>query len=185
MIGNDIIDLQVALSESIVLQQRRLDKICTLAEQRYIRQAENPWQAFWLIWTRKEACYKAFQRLHYIHSFCPHQIENQIDTSVILSDTICFRGKQFFVQTAIDGSKIHSICSSSEERLKEIHVLDDLQELLYLFDFKKDTKGLPFLQTKNNHRRIPVSKSSHGAFTAYALFKADIANLDATALIYA
>lgn len=185
MIGNDIIDLQVALSESTVLQQRRLDKICTLAEQRYIRQAENPFQTFWLIWSRKEACYKSFQRDNYIHSICPHQIENQFDSSGMLSETISFRGKQFFVQTAIDGSKIHSICSSSEERLKEIHVLDDLQELLYLFDFKKDTNGLPFLQTKNNHRRIPLSKSSHGAYKAYALFKADIANLDSTALIYA
>ncbi len=185
MIGNDIIDLQVVRSESIVLQQRRLDKICTLAEQRYIRQAENPWQAFWLIWTRKEACYKAFQRNNYIHSICPHQIENQIDPAGILSETICFRGKQFFVQTAIDGSKIHSICTSTPERLKDIHVLDDLLELLYLFDFKKDTNGLPFLQTKNNHRLIPVSKSSHGAFTAYALFKTDIANLDSTTLVYA
>ncbi|WP_298148703.1 4'-phosphopantetheinyl transferase superfamily protein [Flavobacterium sp.] len=185
MIGNDIIDLQFALSESIVLQQRRLDKICTLAEQRYIRQAENSWQTFWLIWTRKEACYKAFQRDNYIHSICPHQIENQFDSSGMLSESISFRGKQFFAQTAIDGSKIHSICSSSEERLKEIHVLDDLQEVLYLFDFRKDTNGMPFLQTKNNHRRIPISKSSHGAFTTYALFKADIANLDATALIYA
>ncbi|MFY7666596.1 4'-phosphopantetheinyl transferase family protein [Flavobacterium sp.] len=185
MIGNDIIDLQFALSESIVLQQRRLDKICTVAEQRYIRESENPWQTFWLIWTRKEACYKAFQRLHYIHSFCPHQIENQIDTSGMLLPLILFRNKKFFARTTMNQVKIDTVCASSQALLTDITTVSDLKEILQLTDFKKDNNGIPYLQARNIKQQFPVSKSSHGAYKAYALFKADIANLDATALIYA
>ncbi len=176
MIGNDVIDLRAVPNKRIVLEKRRLEKLCTSDEIRFILQSENPNETFWNIWTKKEACYKAYQRINYIHSFCPQQIENEMNTIENLITKVHFRNTLFFAETTIKGVKLHSVCADSQESLKEICVLDDLEKVRYLYDFHKDANGIPSLQTKNGNDCFPISKSSHGAFTMYAFFKKDKKN---------
>lgn len=174
MIGNDVIDLRAVPSERIVLGKRRLEKLCTSEEIRFIFHSENPNETFWNIWTRKEACYKAYQRIKYIHSFCPQQIENEMNTAENLSSKVHFRNTLFYTKTTINGAELHTVCAHLEENLKEICVLDDLEKVRYMAHFQKDANGIPFLLTQNGNDHFPISKSSHGAFTVYAFLRTDI-----------
>jgi len=57
MIGNDIVDLELALKESNWKRKGFLNKIFTNEEQLLISSAINPEIMVWNLWSRKEAAY--------------------------------------------------------------------------------------------------------------------------------
>ena len=58
MIGNDIVDLKRITANW--KRPRFLDKTFTLGEQVYIQNSKNKHQMVWLLWSMKEAAYKAY-----------------------------------------------------------------------------------------------------------------------------
>ena len=62
MIGNDIVDLELAAVQSNWRRKGFLEKVFTASEREIISSGEDPDLTVWLLWSMKEAAYKAHQR---------------------------------------------------------------------------------------------------------------------------
>ena len=71
MIGNDVVDIQLAKIESNWQRKGYLDKIFTENEQIYISNSLEPDIAVWNLWTRKEAAYKIWNTQTGLRKFNP------------------------------------------------------------------------------------------------------------------
>ncbi len=85
MIGNDVIDLQLAGKESNWKRPQFLQKIFTLEEQRYLATAPNKDTAVWLLWSRKESAYKLVARMKKCRFFAPKRLVNTFNDSKIIN----------------------------------------------------------------------------------------------------
>ena len=79
MIGNDIVDLQLARKESNWQRPRFLQKIFTEEEQHFIHTSSDKDVAVWLLWTGKESVYKIIARLEKRRFFAPKKIVCLLD----------------------------------------------------------------------------------------------------------
>lgn len=75
MIGNDIVDLELARYNSRWQEQRFLDKLFTVEEQDFIRSDNHQFQNIWRLWTMKESVYKITSRAEGIVRFNPKDFE--------------------------------------------------------------------------------------------------------------
>ena len=75
MIGNDIVDLNLAKTQSNWKRKGYLDKIFTENEQNLIFESENPTAKVWNLWSRKEAAYKIYNRSTNIRVFNPKKFD--------------------------------------------------------------------------------------------------------------
>jgi len=62
MLGNDIVDLDLAKTQSNWRRKNYLDKIFTTEEQLLISSAKRPDEMVWLLWSMKESAYKIYNR---------------------------------------------------------------------------------------------------------------------------
>ena len=62
MIGNDIVDLKKAKTDSNIFRPRYMHKVLSQNEQNLVLSSPNPEEEFWRLWTMKEIAYKPFQR---------------------------------------------------------------------------------------------------------------------------
>lgn len=75
MIGNDVVDIELAMRESNWRRPGYLDKVFTAKEQQLILQAANPDTTVWNLWSRKEAAYKIYNRQTGIRALNPLQLQ--------------------------------------------------------------------------------------------------------------
>lgn len=153
MIGNDVVDLILAKTESNWRRKGFLDKLYTASEQSLIQNANNQDEMVWLLWSIKESVYKAYQRINYNHGFYPIKIKIQslelVDAeyeSVIQLFDITFFGKSTIknqiIQTVVVERKI------------------DFEKVIYLdcVAYIKNKNGLPVEVLSGK----PISVSHHG-----------------------
>ena len=99
-IGNDIVDLNDAAKKDT--DPRFLKRVFTSAEQRLIKQSDDPHTVLWAIWAAKEAVFKAYQKQYPNYRFSPIQCQlteqaiikflTQPD-SRILNDAMCINNQ--------------------------------------------------------------------------------------------
>jgi phosphopantetheinyl transferase (holo-ACP synthase) len=75
LIGNDIIDLSVAKSESDWQRRGFLEKQFTENEQQLILAASNPFVLVWKFWSMKEAAYKVYAQQNEVRFFAPKKFD--------------------------------------------------------------------------------------------------------------
>lgn len=155
MIGNDIVDLDVARCQSNWQRKGFLDKIFTIKEQRLILDAENPELFVWNLWTRKEAAYKIFNRSTQIRAFIPLRIECNVINE--FEGTISINHQTYFSQTEITESSVYTIAASESVFFSKIQELSSEKHIL-----KED--GIPFLMDSFSNKKNPVSITHHGRF---------------------
>ncbi|SMD14161.1 4'-phosphopantetheinyl transferase family protein [Pedobacter nyackensis] len=152
MIGNDIVDLSIAAKESNWARTGYLEKIFTTAERFHIQVAKDPQIMVWLMWTMKEAAYKAYSRETKFRTFAPTLIccNNLILHDETASGDLFYEGKVFYSQSSIAQNYIHTIASEKASVLKDINPkISDYNE----FD--------------NSYRSThPASVSHHGHYLA-------------------
>lgn len=152
MIGNDVIDLELAKKESNWKRKGFLTKLFTSFEQELIAKATNQEEMVWMLWSMKESVYKAYQRINYNEGFYPTKIEileiNAKNESIIQLFGTLFYGKT----------------SSNSDFIKTIVVLNKVDferiEVLNTSEYKKNENGLPMCLNSNK----PISVSHHGRF---------------------
>ena len=151
MIGNDVIDLALARTESNWKRNGYLQKLFTQNEQRLIHNAVDPEIMVWNLWSRKEAAYKIYHRETKVRAFMPLRLEcifdSDCDGKVIVGDRI------YFTKTAISEGKVHTIAVAQTVDFSKIKFLRDRSNV-----YKKG--GIPHLKNSTN----PVSISHHGRF---------------------
>lgn len=155
MIGNDIVDLALALKESNWKRKGYLDKIFTKNEQLLIIKSDNPSNMVWNLWSRKEAAYKIFNRNSRIRIYNPIKFEC-FDTDKSIGKVINNR-ILYYTKTEINLDYIHTVSVVNIIDFKSIKLLNRTNAIIKI-------EGVPFLKEANNKDINPISISNHGRF---------------------
>lgn len=179
MIGNDIVDLNVAKTESNWKRKGYLDKIYTLAEQDLISTAIDPDKLVWILWTMKEAAYKANNRITSVREYAPSKIQCEIIQILdnIYYGKVKYSGRNYNSKTTVCEDYIHTVAlfeTDDFSTIKEIIVRNypkDYEQYLkqnnYLAPLELLTKnkmGIPSILNNDDGREKPISISHHGIF---------------------
>ena len=159
MIGNDIIDLDLAQKESNWKRKGFLDKIFTKKEQKLIFSAENPTVMVWDLWSRKEAGYKIYNRKTQIRGYFPLQLEcfDLEFINGIYFGKVGIKGDVYFTKTKITAKFINTIAVENVNDFNEIKILENRKDI-------KKNNGIPSYFEKENSTPRPASISHHGKF---------------------
>lgn len=122
MIGNDIVDLELAKIESNWRRPGYLNKIFTSFEQKLINEAKNPTLMVWLLWSMKEASYKIYATKAGIRSFAPTQLacESLNLNTTKAEGTININNELYYTKSEIKPSFIHSLAATKRVDLPKI-----------------------------------------------------------------
>lgn len=162
MIGNDVVDLTLARTESNWRRKGFLDKIFTASEQKLILKASNQDEMVWMLWSLKESTYKAYTRIDFKRGFYPIQIEvkSLIKVNHQYFSKIFLFGHHFKGKTNIHSTIINSIVVCSH--LKYKNIIEDYTNAII-----KGKNALPLCEISNNL----VSISHHGNFKKVVALK--------------
>jgi phosphopantetheinyl transferase (holo-ACP synthase) len=183
MIGNDIVDLQLAQVQSNWQRKGFLEKQFTNAEQEIILNAENPFQQVWLFWSMKEAAYKCYTQLNQKRFFAPKKFECKMTCSN--EGIITVEKDVFYTFSRMNIQFVHTIAKQNTQ-LETSNYSDFLidknfgesefvkAKLLACFPkkttLKKDVFGVPSLYEKNK-LPIAISLTHHGNYGGFAYSK--------------
>jgi phosphopantetheinyl transferase (holo-ACP synthase) len=155
MIGNDIVDLELAAQESHWQRPGYLEKIFTAEEQSMIANAENPTVMVWLIWSRKEAVYKIINRQSHIRTYAPLKFQCSA------KNFVTYEGSFYPFKSYQTDNCIHTVAVERAELFDALDVHTGQREQ---WNISKDEYGIPFLEGK------PVSVSHHGRYAALVIY---------------
>ena len=148
MIGNDVVDIQLAKIESNWRRKGYLDKIFTEKEQFYISNSLEPDIAVWNLWSRKEAAYKIWNSLTGLRKYNPLKLECQDFESEI--GQVIIENSIYYTKTLISNKYIHTTAATN---LLDLHLLEIIDN---------STKKNDYNSFKIN--KLATSKSHHGNF---------------------
>ena len=153
MIGNDIIDLDLAAEESNWKRRGYLEKIYNQRERRFIEEAENGFEAVWLLWSMKESAYKIVNRRTSIRKFDPQSYEAILTfvKPAVARGFVYYQKQQFSTRSKFSPQIIDTVAVEQDYLLDFISDILD-QEIVKI-------GSLPFDKLLN-----PISKSQHGRF---------------------
>lgn len=193
MIGNDIVDRTLASQESNWRRRGFLAKIFTAHEQHLIREAADPDQLVWLLWSMKESAYKVHVRTTANRVFAPIKLVcrlTELTTTTATGTVDC--GGSYEIKSVLTPDYINTIAFSTDfipaftglvvsftdsayqtqhrvirERIKQ-HSSALLAVPELAIHIQKDKAGIPELRVGNS-ARLPLSISHHGRFGAYVI----------------
>ncbi|TBW29206.1 4'-phosphopantetheinyl transferase superfamily protein [Gramella sp. KN1008] len=181
MIGNDIIDLRLSLSEKKSENQRFMAKVFTDEEKGFIRASDDPETILWLLWSMKEAAYKAHQRNYGLpRTLNPQSFSCTVNPFENMGK-VYTGSKNYNVEFEVNSDYIYSQTSTqstfhriySKVKPTKDQILEEICASLDLecpvFRLEKDSKGIPSLIGPNPKKKLPLSLSHHGNFTAFAI----------------
>ena len=184
MIGNDIIDLSLAKTESNWQRRGFLEKQFSANEQQLILNAQNSFEMVWRLWSMKEAAYKIFTQQHSVRFFAPKKFECKLRSAK--EGVVCFKGQKFYTSSLINQRYIFTRASLEKEmsaysEMASPHEIDNmikkkLKELTALsvsgIEQKKSKNGVPSYYYKTILLTLSCSITHHGKYGAYSLVKA-------------
>ena len=100
MIGNDIIDLSLAKTESNWKRRGFLEKQFSANEQHFILNAPNSFEMVWRLWSMKEAAYKIFTQQHSVRFFAPKKFECKLMLG--LKGVVCYKNQKFYTTSIVN-----------------------------------------------------------------------------------
>lgn len=153
MIGNDVVDLAVAKTESNWKRKGYLDKIATASEQLLLQKSTNQELAFWKLWSRKEAVYKIIIQKGGKRGYYPIKIvclDLNLEYGVVQ-----FQNQIFYTKTTVTAESVYSLAVEDVINFEKIKALEN-NHLLFKVD------GIPFISLNNLVKN--VSKTHHGKF---------------------
>ncbi|MCF4101585.1 4'-phosphopantetheinyl transferase superfamily protein [Gillisia sp. M10.2A] len=187
MIGNDIIDLEVAASQHTWKRKGFLDKLYTPQEQEIILKSDSPALFVWALWAMKEASYKAHQRKFNLpRRFNPKDYCSKLDDirdNYILG-TVNIGECLYYTEVHRSIYKLH--CIASQERsinIVEYHTssIDSIKSHLItkiseeqnikpeLLNIQKNENFIPYASHNGKPVCSKFSISHHGKYSAYIL----------------
>ncbi|MBZ9729704.1 4'-phosphopantetheinyl transferase superfamily protein [Salegentibacter sp. JZCK2] len=182
MIGNDIIDLNLAFKQSNWQRRGFLQKIFTTDEQDFILNAENPELNVWLLWSMKESVYKAVQRKYHLEPFNNPKrfVCKQVEiNSGKARGVVCFEEDACEINSILFSDVIHTCTANTEfsfisenknSRIRLLQKISDQKNIpLESLNISKNKQGVPFLTYRGDNLQIPFSLSHHGDYSAFAL----------------
>ncbi len=198
MVGNDIVDLQLARKESNWQRPRFLEKIFTEEERHFIHTANDKDAAVWLLWSGKESVYKIIARLEKRRFFAPKKIafctddfsRRRVDD---LTAKVVSTGYTFSTKSVVTDTHIHTVAQLDNINKKLIknnfyikknnyptqhkttrqHLLKNYAKMTNLavadLRIQKDENQIPYLYHQNEKQSTVISISHHGNYGGYAI----------------
>lgn len=179
-LGNDIIDLNLAKTQSNWERKGFLEKQFTEQEQAIILNSKNSFLQVWLFWSMKEAAYKCYTQEFPKRFFNPKKIICSIDSED--RNTVTIYARKFNIKYSLTKNYIHTIAFTDDDKKlfsntfligeSERQTLKTNKKLLNNFDtnvqLKKNQIGVPFLYQKGKKLPVSISTSHHGNYGAFA-----------------
>ena len=155
MIGNDIVDLQLAKTQSNWHRPRFLEKIFTEEEREFIYISESPELEIWKLWSRKEAAYKIYNRETGIRGFFPWKLVCNIDEvrNGKFHGSVSIEDKIYFTETFVNNEFVYTVAANSLDLIAAIVDVNPQNEIIKI-------DSIPF----NKCGLKPVSITHHGRF---------------------
>ena len=185
MIGNDIIDLNLARKQSNWERKGFLEKQFTLQEQEEICSAKNSFLKVWLFWSMKEAAYKCYTQKVEKRFFAPQNFECTLSFegkgSVVFGDEIYYTKMYFdkdYIHTMAenvlelnnDKTTVYSaICSPKtiDQSLKK-KLQNETGITFEAIEKRKTTVGAPLFYHQKKLLTKSCSISHHGKYGGFA-----------------
>lgn len=181
MIGNDIVDLNLAKTQSNWQRKGFLGKQFTDFEITEILNSENPFLTVWLFWSMKEAVYKCYTQKWGKRFFAPKKFSCK--TVSKSKGIVKIYNLIFNVNYFISNNYIHSVAFNNVDKkmvsdLFLIHKNDcqtkiTNQNLLSHFSsettLQKNEFGVPCLVHQQKKLPVSISTSHHGDYGGYAI----------------
>ena len=184
MIGNDVIDLSLAKTQSNWQRKGFLKKLFSNDEQQLILKALNSFEMVWRLWSMKEAAYKIFTQQHNVRFFAPKKFECKLMQD--LKGVVCYKGQQFYTSSIINQNYIFTKAGFSKEETsysgmvspdqidtmikRKLNVLTALK--MSRIKQKKSKNGVPSYHYKTTLLTSSCSISHHGKYGAYSFLEA-------------
>jgi len=181
VIGNDIVDLKLASTQSNWRRKGFLQKLFTAEEQKFILNAVDSEFNVWLLWSMKEAVYKLVQRKYKLNRFFDPK---QFGCKVLqlyneeARGAVFFKNEVFETTSIYSSAKIHTYAANTEFTLVSesentrfrflAKISEQLEIPLESLNISKNKQGIPFLTYGGDNLQIPFSLSHHGRYSAYA-----------------
>lgn len=173
MIGNDIIDLSLAKTQSNWKRKGFLEKQFTLKEQTIIHASNNPFEVVWRLWSMKESAYKIVVQQQNRRFFAPRKFECEVVSET--KGKVFFEDQIFDAETITNRKYIYTSINKSQfkqiwkkEKPKRETMLLWIDNVLGISSSKieKNAFGVPNIY--NNARQISESCSiaHHGNYSA-------------------
>jgi phosphopantetheinyl transferase (holo-ACP synthase) len=153
MIGNDIVDLHLAKKQSNWKRKGYVEKVFTVSERRFIKNAKNQEHTVWELWSRKEAVYKIIIQKGGIPGYYPLKIEC-LDCGLGYGK-VQFEKQLFYTRTVFSDDFIYS------EAIVTPHDFDIIEKIPSVELITKQN-GIPFIVFHNSV--FFASKTHHGEF---------------------
>lgn len=190
MIGNDIIDLKLAKTESNWKRPRFLRKVFTEKERELITKSENKNQMVWLLWSMKEAAYKVYVQQLKKPFFNPKNLVCKLTSKcnglVLIEDMVYFTNSSlsenciYTIATLNHRKRYKTHCFEVKETLYHFQHEESYQAVLKMFselnkvpmdamEIKKNRLGIPKLFQNNKEQRISFSLTHHGNYCGWAI----------------
>jgi phosphopantetheinyl transferase (holo-ACP synthase) len=156
VIGNDVVDLQLARIQSNWKRERYLDKLFTATEQKIIFAHKDPEIMVWVLWSMKEAAYKIYNRQTGIRGFFPAKLGcNVTYNNIDFNGIVRYKDHLYYSTTTIVSDIIHTVAVINQPNL------DNIIEGLPC-NVIKNNLGLPHVFNEEKSALIPASVSHHG-----------------------
>lgn len=186
MIGNDIIDLEVPISPNWNTK-RYLNKLFDPNEQNIIAEASAPKKRLQLLWSLKEATYKAHQRRFNLpRKFNPtdFQCEITLEDKTVVHGLVKIDRQTYFTISTITSAFIHSIATTEKEQATYLKVFEGkkaiqkeilaefsllLKEPITNLKIQKNRNFIPILYRDNLKLEYAFSPSHHGKYSAFVI----------------
>ena len=191
MIGNDLVDLELASTQSNWQRKGFLDKLFTPKEQGYILNSNNPFNTLWLLWSMKESAYKAYLQTQGDRFFSPKKLACSLISKN--NGTVLINNSLYFTESEINEHFIHSIAFS--EKYDNNFLIDcfrfehsdfqtqrsqtyqkvlmafasELKLPIGLLRIQKNAQGIPKLFQDKMLLKNSFSLTHHGQFGAFCI----------------
>ncbi len=174
MLGNDIVDLQLAARQSNWRRKGYLEKIFTDKEQDLIANANNQDQMVWLLWSMKEAAYKIVSPSVGERFYRPKSFECTPNLSEYpLKGKVIYEGFDLDTISEISADFINTTSTSERNRNLEYYLLYNQNTYVDEFNMQstkykliKNEANLPTVQDLFTEEFCPASVSHHGRYVS-------------------
>jgi phosphopantetheinyl transferase (holo-ACP synthase) len=183
MIGNDIVDLHLAKTQSNWQRKGFLEKQFTIEERQTILESENPFLQVWLFWSLKEAAYKCYVQEHQKRFFAPKKFHCKMISPS--KGIVTIENNKYHTKSIITALYIHSTATikSNYKMVSDLFFMDKKasrtkttnRNLLSFFtdetSLKKNEFGIPYLYENNQKLAVSFSTSHHGDYGGFVILK--------------
>ena len=188
MIGNDVVDMDLAATQSNWKRKGFLGKVFTVSEREYILSSEEIDSTVWLLWSMKEAAYKAHQRKYQLPRKLSWQRQECIVTKLngnTASGMVKIEGQYYDTKSLISSGLVftsavkdgtipvkNAIFRSSSEEMKQ-NFIRDFSHYYHLpkekISIQKNVHGVPVLTCGDRKHSCGFSFTGHGKFSAFSM----------------